>query len=241
MIGLPLDTAFVIRAYPGPDGRAVCDLSRSGLGAADWVAVPVLVLGGGPGRFLLLPPGTGVQQASDRSRLGGAEVVIGFLANRKPVVLGLLSHPRAGLAKTSADEQATNEDLTPAVDPDTAALAWDDALLAMRNGHIAMSAAEGKNVSAQLNGGALRVSQNGESDDWAVLALALVDALAPLYAKVNEQDEQIASLTAKVIELCAKVSPPSTLPELYTATELAAIARNDIAAKALRVSSEIDG
>lgn len=235
---LPLDTAFVVASRVDQDGRPVCDLSRTGVGALEWKSVPIMVLGGGRRRFLLFGP----EAATTGEQIEqGAEVVIGFFANRKPVVLGVLGHPGAGLSKTDEPETATNSDLAPKIDRNTGGFAWDGAMVATRGGHIALTPAAGKDASVQLNGGTMRVSQSGEADDWAVLARALVASIAPLYAKVNEQDAQIAELTTKLAEVCVKPAVAALPPLPYTASETAALETSDVGAKSLRVSSEIGG
>lgn len=236
MIALPLDTAFVARSYIDEDGKSVCDLSRLGLGAVDWVGVQVCVLGGGAGRFLVLPPAPSGVRIMD-----GAEVVVGFFANRRPVILGVLGHAQAGLSAQAVPAQGANQNLTPKIDKDTAGLAWDGATIATRGGAIALTAAEDEDVSAQVSGdGVFRVAQNGEASDWAVLAKALVAELAPLYTKINAQDAQIAVLTTAVAALSSPLPPPAGVGT-YLPSALEPLQTTDVAAKVLRVSGEIGG
>ncbi len=234
--GLPLVVAVVLKSY-NEGGRRYCDCRKIGLGPKDWFHVPVLSMGGGPGRFLSLPVGVG----ASTDLTDGVEVVLGFFKNNKPVVLGALLHGDAGLVSDDEDEQGVNEDLATAVDADTAALRWDGATVATRDGHIGLTAAEGKDVSAQVDGGVFRVSSNGEASDWAVLARALVAAMAPLYEKVNAQDTQIAILTAIVQAVASAPTVVQASPPPYEATALDAMETTDVAAKVLRVSGEIGG
>jgi hypothetical protein len=242
MMGLlPLMRGRVIKTYK-VRGAPYCDIRREGLGAKDLERVPVMVLGGGRGRTLSIPPAA--QSVTARGEVvPGALAIIGFFGNRSAVVLGTVTDDGAeGFLEEPPEDREGNADVGQEVDIDTAAIIWDGAQFSGRGGDLALRPAAGKVVSAEVSaGGALRVSNSGEAEDWAVLARALVAELAPLYAKVNEQDAQIADLTLKLTTVAASLTPSRPPPKTYVASNVSVPAVAAVAAKVLRVSGEAAG
>lgn len=222
-------TAFVVRSYRGGDRRLVCDLRRPGLGARDLMAVPVLTAGGGPGRFLLLP-------SPDESDLTeGAEVVVGYLANRGAFVLGALTHAASAISsETKSDNEG--EDMAADFDRHTGGIEFDGASLRMRGGAVAIQPGAGKDASVQVNEGTMRVSSNGDASDWAVLARALVAELAVAYEKINALDVQMVVLTKIVQGIVAPVPVPE-----YSGGQLQPVQTTDIASRVLRLAGDLGG
>ncbi len=242
MIGspLPLVRAYVIRTY-NVNGRPYCDCRRPGLGSMDWTEVPIMVLGGGADRFLALPVQPRSQNASPTAGAKndvtqGAEVVLGFFEDRKPVVLGTLGNVAGGLSSSPAPQTQAGGNLAPQIDPNTTAWKWDGATVLMRGGDIGLVPKPGQNLSAELDGGVLRVASNGEASDAAVVATALEVALAPLYAKIAAQESQIALLTLAVAAAAAPA--PSPVPP-YVADAVEPLRADEVASKVLKVSREV--
>lgn len=217
-----LFTAIAIKSYP-VKGRMYCDLRAPGLGPVGRNGVPVCQLGGGRGRFMLLPV-----SASSRP-LEGAEVVCGYLNGRGLVVLGVLgwSGQDAPVSDTEIGSHESESDLS-GLDANTAGIVWDSASIITRDGAIALEAAGGQDVNAQLRGGQFRVSSDGEASDAAVLVRPLVEVLNAIVDKLNQHELQIAALTTAA----------SGSAGIYIPVPIAPIVGEPLASKLLRVSGE---
>jgi hypothetical protein len=218
-------TAVVTRSYV-VDGRLYCDIEGPGIGPSGKTGVPVCQLGGGLGRFLAFP------LANDQSgTLSGAEVVVAFRTNRKPIVIGVLG--MIGTEISSSDATETTPELD-TIDPSTFAIQFDGAAIRSRNGGLSLAPKAGQHVTAALSGdSALRVSVDGEADDAAALASRVAAEINALVAKINAQEAQIAALTLAVATLGA---PRPPLAGVYTPTPLPDVMTEQIASRALAVS-----
>ncbi len=244
-----LGTIFLVTKTYVVDGRIVCDLTRMGTGATGLTAVPVLTLGGGPNRGLLVPPSPGVQPdgsapgaALDAAVNQGAQVVVIWIAadprtTPQPWILGATGHTGLGLSGEASTARESDDDADTTLDARAVALVNAGASLVLdQRGETTLAPVAGGNARVQLAQSAImRVSRDGEASDAAVLAQALVDTLETAYTALADLQTQVADLTLRVTALTPPGTPPPTpyFPTIVTAPGVDAFA-SDV----LRLSSD---
>lgn len=238
----------VLRTYVA-DGRLVCDLTRMGSGARYMTAVPVAQWGGGPLRGLVVPPTPAVRPVGgsagtqfDPAVNEGAQVVVIYvqadpMTNPRPVIIGAIGHTSLGLSTATSQDNGAGDDADPTLDAQAIAILNAGASFVLdQRGDVAVTPAHSRSARVQLAAeGFFRVSRDGAASDYAVLAQPMVDAFNVLLAEVAELRSSLAATMLAVNTLAAPATPLIPISPVEPVPDLAV---NDIAADALRVSSD---